>query len=135
MISSELEALPAGRAIAEVRNALSSAGAPIPIDAAALAEGPRDLIRGLPEWIGRFGFLQGDGTLIVWAEPRPGPEGPFPSQIIFDVPPGRYFVETLDIRAGEWISRESTEGGPLVAGVPFTGGAVLILIRPCPGRP
>ena len=128
------ERLPADRARAEVRKALAAAGAPIPLDAEALTEAPRDLVRSLPGWIRRFGFLEGLGTFILWCKPRSDAERLFPSQVILDVPPGRYFVETLDAGTGRWISRESAEGGPLVAGLPQTGSPVLVLVRPCAGR-
>ncbi len=49
--------------------------------------------------------------------------------MVIDVPAGRYLVETLDAAASTWISRESAEGGPLVAGLPFTGNPVMVWIR------
>jgi len=119
------------RARLKVRAALAAAGAPVPSDAVALAAASSDLIRSLPDWVDRFGLLKAQDTIILWFDPRAGEGETFPSQIVLDLPPGRYFVDTLDVRSHQWISRESASGGPLVAGLPSTGRAVLVRIRAC----
>jgi hypothetical protein len=83
----------------------------------------------LPAWVGRFGFLTGPNEFGLWCEPLPAAEEIFPSQLIVDVPPGRYMIEILDAVTSCWVSRESAEGGPLVAGLPFTGNPVFVRIR------
>jgi hypothetical protein len=114
----------------KVVTALGGSGHPIPIDAAGLAAASPELIKSLPGWIGRFGWLESRGSLVLWCEPRPDAGEAFPSQIILDLSPGRYFVEILDVASGQWISRESAAGGPLVAGLPRLEGPALVLVRP-----
>jgi hypothetical protein len=91
--------------------------------------GQDSLVKSLPAWVKRFGFLAGTGHYCLWCNPLPSPKDTFPSQIILDIPRGRYLVDTLDAITLIWVSRESAEGGPLVVGLPFTGHAVLVLIR------
>jgi hypothetical protein len=87
------------------------------------------LIRSLPAWVGRFGLLAGLDEFGLWCEPLPAPEEIFPSQLIVDVPSGRYMIDILDAAILRWVSRESAEGGPLVTGLPYTGNPVLVWIR------
>lgn len=129
MTSLSAKLLPPATVRPKVRAALAAAGDPIPSRAGTLAAAPSDLIRSLPKWVDRFGLLQAAGTIILWCEPGVGEGETFPSQFAIDLPPGRYFVDTLDARSLQWISRESAAGGPLVAGLPFAGGAVLVRIR------
>ena len=83
----------------------------------------------LPAWVGEVGVLEAPGVWCLWCQPRRSPGETFPSQVILDLPAGRYMVETLDVRTGTWCARESAAGGPLVAGLSFTGGPVLVLVR------
>ena len=87
------------------------------------------LIRSLPAWVGRFGLLAGPRSYCLWCEPIRSPRETFPSQMIFDVPPGRFMIEILDSGTLRWMSRESAEGGPLVAGLPYPGNPLLVWIR------
>ncbi len=112
----------------KVAGSLASAGIAVP--APALVAASSELVHGLPRWVGAFGLLEADGTIYLWCEPRAGRGERFPSQFVLDVPSGRYFVDTLDAASGDRISRESAAGGPLVAGIPATGSAILVSIRP-----
>ena len=125
--------LPVDRVRSYVRAALAAAGTPFPFDPSSLAPSEEGLVRTLPSWIGRFAVLRSSDALVLWCEPRRGGEKTFPSQIILDVSPGRYFVDALDAASGRWIFRESAAGGPLVAGLPFAGGPILLLVRPFSG--
>jgi len=98
-------------------------------DPARMKRARATLVRSLPPWVGRFGLLAGPGFHCLWCEPIPSPRETFPSQMIFDVPPGRYMIEIFDSGTLRWASRESAEGSPLVAGLPFTGNPVLVWIR------
>ncbi|MCX6562045.1 MAG: hypothetical protein NTU60_00415 [Candidatus Aminicenantes bacterium] len=102
---------------------------PASLEPAGWKRGRAGLIRSLPAWVGRFGFLAGLNEFGLWCEPLPGPREAFPSQLVIDVPPGRYMIESLDAETSTWVSRESAEGGPLVAGLPCTGNPVFVWIR------
>jgi len=95
-------------------------------------------IRNLPSWIIRCGYLEGPDERCLWLVPKEKPDEVFPGQFVLDVPPGRYYVEVFDPRACAWISRESAEGGPLVAGIPFARGPLFVRVRlhsrPAEGR-
>ncbi len=116
-----------------IQAAIEKAGrtSPLPssLEPGGWKRGRAGLIRSLPAWVGRFGFLTGPNEFGLWCEPLPAPEEIFPSQLIVDVPPGRYMIEILDAVTSHWVSRESAEGGPLVAGLPCTGNPVLVWIR------
>ncbi len=112
----------------KVAGTLASAGEAVP--PGSLAAAPADLVRSLPGWVGAFGLLQAGPAIYLWCEPRLGAGESFPSQLILDVPGGRYFVDAFDAGSGDRISRESAAGGPLVAGIPATGSAILVSIRP-----
>jgi hypothetical protein len=101
------------------------------LDIEALAGGHDTLVLSLPPWVKRFGLLAGAGAYCLWCEPRPEPGRTFPSQMILDVPRGRYLVDALDASARTWLSRESAEGGPLVIGLPYVGNPLLAWIRLC----
>jgi hypothetical protein len=122
-------AIPFERLRLKVRTALGASGRPAPADAGGLAAASPDLIQSLPGWVGRFGWLESPESFALWCEPRRRRGETFPSQVVLDLPPGRYFVDALDVRSNQWISRESAGGGPLVAGVPYTGNPVLVWIR------
>jgi len=128
MTSFSARPLPADEVRSKVGAALASAGEVVP--PASLAAAPADLVRSLPGWVGAFGLLEAEGTIYLWCEPRLGAGESFPSQLILDVPGGRYFVDALDAGSGDRISRESAAGGPLVAGIPAGGGPILVSIRP-----
>jgi hypothetical protein len=121
--------IPAERVRSKIRQALASTGQAPPIDLDSLVETPLSLVRSLPDWVGRFGILRASDVLALWCEARAGGGETFPSQLILDLPVGRYLAETLDVRSRQWISRESAAGGPLVAGLPFTGFPILVWIK------
>ena len=112
-----------------ISGAIAPEARPPGIDPEALRGGQDSLIRSLPAWVKRFGFLAGTGHYCLWCDPLPAPGDAFPSQMILDIPCGRYIVDTYDTVAMTWVSRESAEGGPLVVGLPFTGNPVLVWIR------
>ena len=113
-----------------MRAALTPEVRPPDLDLEALDGGHDSLVRSLPAWVKRFGFLAGTGQYCLWCEPRRAPGDTFPSQMVLDIPRGRYFIDTLDTAARTCVSRESAEGGPLVAGLPYTGNPLLTWIRP-----
>jgi len=102
---------------------------PPDLDLEALDGGCDSLVRSLPAWVKRFGFLAGTDEYCLWCRPRRAPGDTFPSQIILDIPRGRYLVDILDTASRTWVSRESAEGGPLVAGLPYSGNPLLVWIR------
>jgi len=113
--------LMSGSLIPEVR--------PPGLDLEALTGGHDSLVRSLPAWVKGYGFLAGEGDYCLWCEPRSASHQTFPSQMIIDVPGGRYLIDILDAATRTWVSRESAEGGPLVVGLPYTGNPLLIWIR------
>ena len=127
--------LSAGRTLSLIRSALTPETKPAGLDPEALSGGHDLLVRSLPTWVERFGLLAGAGRYCLWCRPRPAPTGAFPSQMVLDIPPGRFLVDVLDAATRTWISRESAEGGPLVAGLPYTGNAVMAWIRPIGADP
>jgi len=129
-----VQRIPAAETRALIRAVLQKAEGPSSIHPGSLRSGSIRRVRSLPSWVGRFGFLAGPDQLWLWCEPRPSPEKTFPSQFVLGVPPGRYFIEILDAAASTWISRESAEGGLLVAGLPYTGNILLVMVRSIPGR-
>jgi hypothetical protein len=129
MTAQRAKPIPIERVRSKIRAALEASGFPALIDDKDLAPASPDLIRSLPDWVGRFGILKAPDVLVLWCEARAGEGETFPSQVILDLPPGRYFVDALDVRSRQWISRESAAGGPLVAGLPFTGSPILAWIK------
>ncbi len=125
-------ALTAEQVRTRIRKALVAADAPPGCDPRRMRAVPRAAIRGLPEWVLRVGGLRDDTMVCVWCEPRRAPAGTFPSQVTLDLPAGRYVIDALDAAAGTWFGRESAAGGPLVAGLPYAGGPVLLVVRPLP---
>lgn len=125
--------IPGERVRPKIRKALASADQAAPVDLDPSEESPLSAPRTLPDWVGRFGMAAAREGFFLWCEPRPDAGETFPSQVILDLPPGRYLVDILDVSSGRWISRESAAGGPLVAGLPWPGGPALVLVRPVPG--
>jgi len=122
--------LSAGRTLSLIRSALTPEAKPAGLDPEALSGGHDPLVRSLPPWVERFGLLAGAGRYCLWCRPRPAPADAFPSQMVLDIPPGRFLVDILDAATRTWISRESAAGGPLVAGLPYTGNPIMAWIRP-----
>jgi hypothetical protein len=87
-----------------------------------------DAVRVMPAWVARIRVLRSRGAWWIWCEPRKGVR-PAGGQFAIDVPPGRYMIDILDTRNHAWCSRESALASPLVAGLPATGGAVLVKLR------
>jgi len=121
--------MPEGEARARIVAALESAGSQELARRARAARGDAEVAVVPPAWVGRLGVLGCDEGLFIWAETSADRGDAFPSQLVAALPAGRYMVDTLDAETGEWISRESAEGGPLVAGLAGAGHAVLVWIR------
>jgi len=86
-------------------------------------------VLSMPGWVSRFVVLEREeGGCRVWCEPVRSADPLAPSQFVLDLPPGRYLVDTYD-EQGMCCARESALGGPLVAGLTFTGGPVLVHVR------
>lgn len=100
------------------------------------------LLRLVPPWAGEVGVVVPGGAPDVgseggapkeawlWLSPGfafavPG----FPSQLVLNLPPGRYAVATWDVKAGQPVGSESAAGGPLVCGPPCPGGPVVVAVR------
>ena len=85
-------------------------------------------ISHLPDWIKQCRVGHKGQAIWLDLEPAAPIEESLPGQMVIDLPPGRYMVEILDTVSGEWISRESAAGGPLVVGLPYTGNALAVRI-------
>ena len=121
--------LSARRTRSLLRAALTPAVQTTGLNFEALAGGHNSMVRSLPAWVKRFGFLAGAGQYCLWCEPRRAPDYTFPSQMVLDIPRGRYLIDILDTETQTWVSRESAEGGPLVAGLTYTGNELLVWTR------
>jgi len=86
-------------------------------------------VRVMPSWIQRFGLLAEETSIWIWCEPQADAAVSFPSQIVIDLPAGRYLIDVLDASTHACISRESAAAKPLVAGLPFTGSPIVLWIR------
>lgn len=95
-----------------------------PADAATL--------RSLPRRVASAGLAADADGYWLWLEPDPETPLESPGQFVLDVSAGRYVVEVFDTEALSWFSRESAAGGPLVAGTPIRGAALVVRIRPAP---
>ena len=118
--------------IARVRcfvESLHSAGVELPNPSMAAAADPA-LVGKLPGWIARYGALIEGRNTWIYCEPHPGAEPGIAGQILLRKPDGRSLVDSFDAAAATCIARESAGGTPLVVGLPFTGGPILLWIRP-----
>ena len=116
----------------KVAAALHACGMVAPAEgAAALEPAGRELIAHLPSWVTRAGALSGPSVVLVWCEPRRGTDerSAAPGQLVLNVRPGRYMVEVLDVAQNRWTSRETATAAPLVSGLPFAGGPLLVHVR------
>ena len=73
---------------------------------------------------GEFGAARDAMSLWLWLVPVDAGAPAAMGQAVIDVPEGRYLVESYDIEARAWVSRESALASPLVIGVPHRTGAV-----------
>jgi hypothetical protein len=101
------------------------------VSTAALEPAGRELIVHLPPWVTRAGALSASSVVMVWCEPRRRSDDTSAAsgQMVLNVRPGRYMVEVLDVVRNRWISRESATAAPLVSGLPFAGGPLLVYVR------
>lgn len=121
--------IPADQLLASARAAMAAVEPPPGCDMATVRLAPASLVSHWPAWVTRAGALVGSGVYCLWCQPHPDPRETFPSQLILNVPAGRYMVDVLDVGRGRWASRESATGNPLVAGLPYTAGTLLVWIR------
>jgi hypothetical protein len=88
-------------------------------------------VRAMPGWVARFHVLPGAAAdHWILCEPRPDPGDTYPSQVVIDAPEGRYLLDQFDPATGACTARESAAGGPIVAGLAYTGRPVLLHIQP-----
>jgi hypothetical protein len=125
-----LQFIDPGKAVAPIVAALAAARArgdrtTIP---SVFTETSQACVRRLPPWVARVAVLKSRATWWLWCEPRTGTRGGG-GQMVLDVPPGRYLVDTLDTRACAWFSRESAAAAPLVAGLASSGHTVVVRVR------
>jgi hypothetical protein len=121
--------IPADQLLASARAAMAAVEPPPGCDMDAVRLAPASLVSHWPAWVTRAGALVGNGVYCLWCQPHPDPRETFPSQLILNVPSGRYEVAVLDVSRGAWMSRESATGHPLVTGLPYTSGTLLVWIR------
>jgi hypothetical protein len=131
---SRVRRIPAAATRRLVAKALAASSGPPTLDISAFEKAPAGLLRSLPSWVGSSGLLRGGDEFVLWCTPRRNPKERRAGQFVLDLPSGRYFVEVFDPNVAAWVSRESAEGGPLVAGLPFAEGPVLARVRAA-GRP
>jgi hypothetical protein len=123
------KAIPADQLLASARAAMAAVEPPPGCDMDAVRPAPASLVSHWPAWVTRAGALVGDGVYCLWCQPHPDPRETFPSQLILNVPAGQYVVDVLDVSRAAWTSSESAAGKPLVAGLPYTAGDLLVWIR------
>jgi hypothetical protein len=124
------QVLPARRIRSLIKAALPPDIRPPDLRLEALRAGHDSLVLSLPPWVARFGLLAGEGRCLLWCEPGPAQIDAFPSQMALDLAGRRMMIDILDAATRTWVSRESAEAGPLVAGLPYTGHPLLAWIRP-----
>ena len=121
--------IPADQLLAGARAAMATVEPPPGCEMDTVRPAPASLVSHWPAWVTRAGALIGKGVYCLWCQPHPDPRETFPSQLILNVPAGRYTVDVLDVSRAAWTSRESASGNPLVAGLPYTAGTLLVWIR------
>ena len=90
-------------------------------------------VRSMPDWVDRLHVLPvGPREWWLLCEPAAAREDETAGQFVVAAAAGRYMVDTYDPAGGDCVARESAEGGPIVAGLAFTGRAVLVHIRGLP---
>ncbi len=101
----------------------------------ALADGelaPADALRPprVPAWVSEVGAVRDGSSLWLWLDGVAGTRDSEPAmgQAVIDVPEGRYTVDSYDVEARTWVSRESAASPPLVIGVSHRAGAVLLRV-------
>jgi hypothetical protein len=87
-------------------------------------------VKHLPDWIEQFGIVAGGGVLWLWIRPvaRSEPPSWTARQLVLDVAPGRYVIETLETATREWVARESAAAAPLVIGLRWSQGPLIVRI-------
>ncbi len=108
---------------------LHRAGVELPDPSVAVTADPA-LVGNLPGWVARYGALIEARNAWVYCEPHTGAEPGLAGQILLRMPDGRSLVDSFDAASARCIARESAGGTPLVVGLPFTGGPILLWIRP-----
>jgi hypothetical protein len=121
--------MPTDQLLAGARAAMAAVEPPPGCDMDAVRQAPASLVSHWPAWVTRAGALVGKDVYCLWCQPHPDPRETFPSQLILNVPAGRYIVDVLDVSRAAWRSSESGTGHPLVVGLPYTSGTLLVWIR------
>ena len=118
--------------VAQMVGFLQSGGVSLPAPPASAA--PANAPAGaLPPWVARFGLLVDGRQAWFYCEPHPGTGSGPPGQVLLDVPPGRYLVDTFVAGLPSAVARESAAGKPLVVGLGFAAKPTLLWIRPVGG--
>ena len=91
--------------------------------------------RDLPDWVNAYGVARDADGIWLWLAPAVPGDAPGIGQAALDLPPGRYMVESFDVKAHAWIARESAAASPLVIGVPRRSGAVVLRVARSPDTP
>jgi hypothetical protein len=114
--------------IRKVIKVLRSAGVDVPELAAAASA--CDAVKKMPSWVTQFSCLADGAHTWLYCEPGPTLMQSYPSQVMLDIPAGRYFIDTFDTISRACIARESAQAPPLVIGLACTGTSILLWIRP-----
>ncbi len=119
-------AIPAEELKGRVESFLAALGADLPVSSVLTAS---DAVESLPDWVARFGLLSHGTRAWFYCEPVSGVLPQPAGQVAMRIPAGRLMIDTFDMNSRECIARESAPGGPLVAGLAFTGNPILLIIR------
>jgi hypothetical protein len=112
-------------AIKDLRSA--GTGLPLPSSKAILVE---TLQVRLPAWVTRSGLLRDGQNFWLYCAPDSGAVAASAGQLLIQLPPGRYLIDSFNIATGTCVARESAAGDPLVAGLAYAPAPILLWIRP-----
>lgn len=107
-----------------------SAFCSLPLEDEAAWSAANEAIRAAPRWAGEAGaaLLRGSDCLLIWLAPRPDHPEAFPSELILDLDPGRHCLSTWDTKKHAVTGSEVCFDTPAVAGPPFCGHPLVILV-------
>jgi len=92
--------------------------------------GAAESLELFPAWLAEVGVLAcGERRYLLYANPRPGLDGYFPSTFALRLGAGRYSVETWDCGLRSRTGLEIASAPPLVFSPPCSGHAMIALIE------